>query len=137
MLLVFDENYSPYLAEGLGILEKANDHSPYKVDVSHIISLAGKRGTPDEAVIEIVGRNKGIVLTQDTDFRKLKHSGPLFKQHKTGAIFFHSTSRKMIFWDMVVSFINNWERIKEIAHMEKPPFVYKIGIYGGVQKQHF
>ncbi len=137
MVLVFDEMYSPDLALGLSILERAKERSPYKVEVKHIEELAGKKGSLDEEVIEIAGKNDGVILTKDNDFRTLKHYYPLYKKHNTGVIFFHSTSKKFVFWDMVVSFINNWERIKEISCNEKPPFIYKIGLTGGVQRMDF
>ena len=137
MLLVFDEMYPIELAKGLEILEEANDRSPYKVEVTHIEKLAGKKGTPDEEVIELVGRKNGIVLTKDTDFRRLKHYYPLYKKNKTGVIFFHSTSHKVVFWDMVVAFINHWEKIKEVALKEDPPFVHKFGVKGNVSRLEF
>lgn len=137
MVLVFDEMYPPDLALGINTLEQANDRSSHRVKVKHITDLAGVRGTKDEEVIEIVGKHGAIILTKDNDFRTQKHYYPLYKKHHTGVIFFHSTSKKFVFWDMVVSFINNWERIKEIACTESPPFIYKFGQKGGVQRLEF
>ena len=137
VLLQAQEGIKDFAGTGLSILERANERSPYKVEVKHIEELTGKKGSQDEAVIEIVGKNKGVILTKDNDFRTLKHYYQLYKQHNTGVIFFHSTSKKFVFWDMVVSFINNWERIKEIAYTESPPFIYKFGQKGGVQRLEF
>lgn len=134
--ILFDENYSPHLVEGLAILEKANHRSQFRAEVMDIRNAAGKQGASDEEVIELAGRLKAIVFTQDTDFRKLKHKGPLYKKHNTGVVFFHSSGNKIVFWDTVVSIIRYWEDLKERIANAQPPFAFKVSKYG-VEKLHF
>jgi|ERR1043165_109024 hypothetical protein len=134
--ILFDENYSRHLIEGLAILEKANHRSHFNAEVLDIRKVAGKEGATDEEVIELAGSLKAIVFTQDTDFKKLKHKGSLYKKHNTGVVFFHSSGNKIIFWDTVVSIIRYWEDLKERIADAEPPFVFKVSKQG-IERLHF
>ena len=73
MIFIFDENYSPKLAAGLHLLEQGNLKSDNHAEITHIVTLAGKYGTEDEQLIKIAGNKKAIIVTQDTDIKKIKH----------------------------------------------------------------
>ena len=64
------------------------------------------------------------------------HYYPLYKENKVGVVFFHSTSKKMVFWDIVVAYVNNWEEIKQKVKELKPPFILEIS-KRGVEQKHF
>lgn len=134
--ILFDENYSPHLIEGLSILEKANYRSQFPAEVMDIRNVARKQGATDDEVIEIAGNLRAIIFTQDTDFKKLKHKAPLYKRHSTGVVFFHSSGNKIIFWDIVINIIKHWEQLKEQIANSTPPFVFKVTKHG-VEKLHF
>jgi hypothetical protein len=134
--ILFDENYSPHLIEGLSILEKANYRSLFPANVMDIRVIANKQGATDDEVIEIAGNLGAIIFTQDTDFKKLKHKAPLYKKHNTGVVFFHSAGSKIIFWDTVVNIIKHWEHLKELIANSTPPFVFKVTKLG-VERLNF
>lgn len=136
MLFIFDENFSPKLSEGLHLLEQGNRKSENIASVTHIVTLAGKYGTADDKVIEIAGANKGIIVTQDNDFRRMKHKYPLYNQHKVGVIFFQSYKDSKGYWNMIKSVITQWVEIKNVIQDETPPFAYKVNRYG-IEKLHF
>jgi predicted nuclease of predicted toxin-antitoxin system len=136
MHYIFDENYSPKLANGLSILEEGNSRSPFKVRVSHLTDLAGKMGTQDEEVIVIAGKNKGIIITQDSDFKRIKHYHQLYKEHKVGAVYFKSTNSKQSYWGTIEIFVNRWEELKLHVSRSKAPFVIEIHSKG-ISPRHF
>ncbi|HXP50825.1 MAG TPA: DUF5615 family PIN-like protein [Bacteroidia bacterium] len=125
-LFIFDENYSPNLAKGLEHLENGNIKSPHRANITHINTLAKKQGTPDEEVIEIAGKNNGIIITKDADFKKIKHYYSLYKTHNAGVVYFKPQNGKSTYWDEVNTFIKEWERIKAFIANDKPPFAYQI-----------
>jgi hypothetical protein len=134
--ILFDENYSPHLIEGLSILEKANYRSQFPEEVMDIRKVAKKQGAADDEVIEIAGNIGAIIFTQDTDFKKLKHKAPLYRKFNTGVVFFHSSGNKIIFWDTVINIIKYWEHLKEQITNSIPPFVLKVTKHG-VERLHF
>lgn len=91
-------------------------------------------GATDEEIIEAAGKNEGIIITMDKDFRHMKHYFQLYKAHKTGVIIFRSS--KLSYWDIVKSFINRWEELKESAINETIPFAFQINTKG-IQKLDF
>ncbi len=138
MLFIFDENYSHYLADGLNLLEGGNDRSPIRAGATHILTLTkGVTGIPDEEVIEIVGKHKGILFTKDKDFKQIKHYYQLYKQHNIGVVFFESSRKPLLYWDYIKIFIEKWEDLKILIDKETAPFAIKIPKQGGAQKLSF
>ena len=66
MKIYIDENISPYLANGLDILDR-----PFKngIEVLSIKDVFGE-GAQDEDWIPKVGAEKGIVITQDYNIQR-------------------------------------------------------------------
>jgi hypothetical protein len=133
MVFVFDENYTPKLAQGLNHLEHGNKRS--KADeIWHIKELAEelefkpKDGVSfsDEEVIIITGKKKGIVITQDKDFKNIKHKGHLYKEHNVGVIFFKTVIDTRGYWGMVTSIINKWYELKQKAEHTPKPFCFFV-----------
>ena len=87
----------------------------------------GKSVSPtDEEIIEIAGEQKTIIVTQDEDFKRIKHYHQLYKQHRVGVIFYKSPSGGLTYWEVVKSFIRTWEDIKTDLSKFTPPFVCEI-----------
>lgn len=136
MLFIFDENLPLQLCNGLHILEKGNLRSPHQSEVKYAIEVMGKQGAPDEDIIVEVGKLKGILITQDKDFKNKKHYFNLYKQHNVGVLLYTIPS-KDVYWDKVKSFIRNWEDVKEKISTAKRPFAFIISKTGGVQEYTF
>jgi hypothetical protein len=129
MLLIFDANCSKKLAEGLDLLEQGNQKSEIHAQVRHITKFL-KPDATDNEVIQIVGRNKGIIITFDTGFKKIKHRYKLYEEHQIGVILFHSHKDVIYYWDIVKSFVSKWEDLKRKIHEDKVPFLYEISMKG-------
>ncbi len=81
-------------------------------------------------VIETAGINKGIIITYDRDFRELKQKFPLYEQHNVGVVFYRSNKKVLRYWDIVVSFISGWEKLKAEINDDNPPFAYEVTLRG-------
>jgi len=129
MKYIFDENFSHRLAQGLNLIEQGNLKSKVQAEITHVkfLDLEGKT---DEKIIEIAGKNNGIIITMDKDFRHMKHYFALYKMHKTGVVIFRSSKGKLSYWDIVKSFINKWEDLKESIVCESTPFAFQINTKG-------
>lgn len=127
MLLIFDANCSKKIAEGLDLLEQGNKRSPIHAQVRHITKLTIPNAT-DEEIIELVGMNKGVIITYDKGFKTNKHRYQLYRQHSIGVILFHSYKEVIHYWDIVKSFIGRWEELKQTIKDENFPFLYEISV---------
>lgn len=133
MVFVFDEGFSPKLVNGLRILEAGNFSSQYGiVELWHIKELGqsleipileGQRSYTDEQVIQIAGLKKGIILTQDKDFKQLKKKAKVFEEHGVAAFYFQQGKKTFrSYWSIVVYLTTRWEEIKENVHAREPPY---------------
>lgn len=136
MLFVFDENLPPTLCAALNLLEQSNFASPIKVKLMTATELMGRDGATDEELIVGLGKVGGILITQDTGFKKQKHRYNLYKQHGVGVVLYQCPV-KDVFWDKVISFVNNWEKIKQHTKNSEIPFGFVIGKSGGVSPLSF
>lgn len=137
MLFIFDENYPPGFVEAFRILEKANKRSNAPVDVIFSNDFMGCGGSTDIEIIEKASLKEAVIITHDSDFKRIKHYKPLLIQHKVGFIYFKSPKGKHHFWDIVKAFINKWEEIKiKIAESEHP-FAFEINKTGHLNKLPF
>jgi predicted nuclease of predicted toxin-antitoxin system len=145
MVFIFDENYSPKLAHGLNLLEQGNTKHKPIAEIWHILDLAKSlEMTPengqsfmDEEVVQIAGMVGGIILTQDKDFRRIKHLFPLFAEHHVGVIFFKTPKGPISYWDIITSFIKEWNKLKSKIQSDSPPFCYCVSTQQGIQKLNF
>lgn len=136
MKIIFDENYSQKLAEGLNLLEQGNKKEKNKLEVTHIVKITGKMGTEDEKVVEIAGKNNGIIVTLDKDFKRIKHLHNLYKKFNVGVIYYKTSNDNIGYWNMVKSIITRWEEVKNKIDSETVPFAYVID-KRGMQKLDF
>lgn len=79
MVFIFDENYPPSLSQGLEKLESANKLSPIRVQVIHAIDFMKKRGSKDEDIIIAASNMDAIIITHDSDFKRIKHYKTIFR----------------------------------------------------------
>jgi predicted nuclease of predicted toxin-antitoxin system len=136
MLFVFDENFSKNLAAGLDLLEKSNPASKIAVDVTSAEVFMGKRGADDPVLYEAVGKVGGVVITKDKDFKQVKLLDSVIEQHKAKVLFFRSSKKLILFWDILIAMIENWEEIKEKLSNDAPPYVYEFDIRAGISPRH-
>lgn len=126
---IFDENYSFRLADGLRLIEEGNLRSKIKIIITHVKHL-GLSGATDEKIIEEAGKRNGVIITLDKDFKHMKHYYPLYKKYCTGVVIFRSSKEVIHYWDMVKSFINKWEELKEEISKESFPFAFQVNLKG-------
>jgi predicted nuclease of predicted toxin-antitoxin system len=122
MNIYIDENLPPQLAEGLSILEKPNNDG---VNVISIKKHFGE-GTRDEDWIPLVGREGGIIITQDYNLHKNRHQRELYMQHGVSVFFITSTTKNgLSYWQMVELIISRWKEIKTLSRKTRKPFACK------------
>ncbi len=116
-----DENLSPYIAEGLNILEVPTG------DGFEVLSI-GKtfgRGAQDEEWIPKVGAEQGIVITQDYNIQRIKRQRELFEKHGVGIFFFNPPSKSgYSYWEQVEQIVKRWRDIKKKSR-NKRPFAFR------------
>jgi len=123
MKFYIDENIAPQIGRALSILQKP---LPEKVEVLTIRDEYGK-GASDEEWIPEVGKENGIVITQDLNIQRIKQQRDLYRKYKLGVVFLKPPSKNgFSYWDMVTKIIESWPFIKKIAKKEKKPFAYVI-----------
>lgn len=121
MKLIFDENVPNKLVEGLISLTFLA--SNLNTEISSV-KLLNKPGTPDEEVLELVGKN-GILITYDKDFKTQRNLYSIIKEYNIGVFFIRQPKIKTS-WDLVQLVIQHWKEILEKAETEKRPFLFEV-----------
>ena len=137
MLFIFDENFPPEFVKGFSILEKANLRTPIPVEVIHSNIFMGKSGYSDEEIIEKAAKCDAVIVTHDSDFKRIKHYKTLLIEHKVGYIYFKVPKGKYQYWDIVKAFINKWEDLKIAISSSQIPFAFEINKLGDIQNLPF
>ena len=124
--IYIDENLPRQLARGLHILQQPmNGKDSMEINVVSIKEQFGE-GAKDEDWIPVVGKEKGIVITQDFRIQTLKHQKELYNQHGVGMLFISPPSNKGFkYWDMVKLLTDRWDDIKKIIKQNKAPFAFR------------
>lgn len=123
--IYIDENFSPYLAEGFDVFQKhLNSNERIQFEVLSIKKVFGK-GAKDEDWIPEVGKQGGVVITQDLHIHTTRHQNELYKRHNLGVFFFKPPSKGYSFWEMVEKLVKYWPEIKKKS-ADKKPFAYRI-----------
>jgi hypothetical protein len=121
MKFYFDENIAPRIARALAILTE-----PDPVEVFCNVDEFG-RGAPDEEWIPEVGKNDGIVITQDLNIHRTRHQRKLYKKHGVGVVFFKPPKKNGYpYWDMLTQILTSWPDIIKTVERAKRPFAYVI-----------
>jgi hypothetical protein len=117
-----DENMSPYLADGLDILEKPNKDG---IEVLSIKKVFGE-GAKDNDWIPKVGKEGGIVITQDLNIHRTRTLKQLYNDSGIGVFFFVPPSKVGYkYWDLVEQIIKRWLAMKSHSKKDKKPFAYR------------
>ncbi|HEY6977037.1 MAG TPA: DUF5615 family PIN-like protein [Chitinophagaceae bacterium] len=135
MFFLFDENVPYKLVQGLILIEESNYKSPIKVKISHP-KLMNSEGSSDEEQIEIAGKNDGVIITFDKDFKHIKSYYPLYKKHKVGVVFLKLSKEEANYWGIVKLLINKWEDLKKVLKEHERPFSYQLS-KNGIQRFNF
>lgn len=116
--LYIDENISYHIANGLSKLEKGNGND---IEVLTIKDEFG-RGANDEDWIPLVGKESGVVITQDFNIYRKKLQRDLFENHGVGLFIIRPPSKKhgYRYWEMVQQIINHWPEIKDLVQNKRP-----------------
>lgn len=123
--IYIDENFSHLLAAGFDVFQQhLNSSEKLQFNVLSIKQVFGK-GAKDEDWIPVVGKEGGIVITQDLKIQTTRHQNELYKKHNLGVFFFKPPSTGYSFWEMVQELVKHWPEIKKKA-AEKRPFAYRI-----------
>lgn len=123
MKIFIDENLPPRLAEGLQLLESANDDG---IEVFSIPKYFGK-GATDEEWISEVGKLKAVVITQDHNIHRKQLQKELYRKHKVGLIVFKAPGKSgYTYWEMVENIIKHWQLIKKEVGKRNPPYAFQI-----------
>lgn len=124
MNFFFDENITPQIARALAILQEPLQHEQIKV--FNIRDEFG-RGATDEEWIPEVGKQEGVVITQDLNIHRTRQQRELYRQFKIGVVFFKPPKKTGYgYWTMIEKIIEAWPDIKKIAKRKKKPFAYVI-----------
>jgi predicted nuclease of predicted toxin-antitoxin system len=137
MLFIFDENFPPEFVRGLSIIEKANKRSSFLVEIIFSTDLMGKQGSSDEELIARAAKKNAVIVTQDTDFKRIKHYKSLLVQHNVGYVYFKVPGAKNHYWDIVKAFVIKWEELKEAISKSTHPFAFELNKHGTINRLPF
>jgi predicted nuclease of predicted toxin-antitoxin system len=138
MLFIFDENYPSGFVEGFAIIEQSDKRNQIASTVVYSCDfMGGIQGSTDVEIITRASQQNAVIVTQDSDFKRIKHYKPLLIEHKVGYIYFKTVSGKNLYWDIVRAFINKWEELKKEIANSKHPFAFEINKNGHLAKLPF
>jgi hypothetical protein len=137
MLFIFDENYPKEFVEGFSILERANKRKEIAVDIVFGPDFMGKYSATDEEMIQKASLKEAVIVTHDSDFKRIKHYKPLLIEHKVGYIYFKVPKGRFVYWDIVKAFVNRWEELKEKIINSEHPFAFEINKLGQIAQLPF
>jgi len=137
MLFIFDANFPHDFVKGFSIIENANRKSQIKANIVFVDEFMGMSGSTDEEIIEKATLQNAVIITHDSDFKRIKHYKALLTHHKVGYVYFKVPNGKYHYWDIVKSFVNKWEEIKEAITNSEHPFAFEINKQGHLNKLPF
>jgi hypothetical protein len=134
MLFIFDENFPRGFVEGFAKIEKSDKRNPILSTVVYscdFMESAPGESVRDEAIIEKAAQSDAVIVTMDSDFKKVKHYKPLLAEHRVGYIFFRQTGSNH-YWDIVKAFINSWADLKLKISNSTHPFAFEVNKKGQI-----
>ncbi|MGE5479928.1 MAG: hypothetical protein ACM3U1_05820 [Chloroflexota bacterium] len=122
--IYIDENLPPQFAQAFNIIQShLNNQESIPIDVLSIKEEFGK-GALDEDWIPVVGKQEGIVITQDLNIQHIRHQKELYNKSNVGVIFLKSPNSGLTFWEMFKRLVRLWDEIKHTVRKHKPPFAF-------------
>jgi len=127
--IYIDENFPRQLAKGLHELQQPqNVRDKVNIQVLSIIDVYGQ-GEQDEDWIPKVGKENGLVITQDFRIQTQRHQKELYKKHGIGIFFINPPSKSgFSYWEMVKQLVVRWDDIKKIIKKNKTPFAFRCTV---------
>jgi hypothetical protein len=110
---------------------------PIKADIMHVGDFMGTLGADDKEIIIKASKKHAIIVTHDSDFKRIKHYKHLLIEHEVGFIYFKVPKGNYLYWDIVKAFVNKWEEIKQKIKNDSLPFAYEISKTGQLGKLAF
>jgi predicted nuclease of predicted toxin-antitoxin system len=135
MFLLFDENVPYKFVKELALIEEANFKSNIHPIITHPRDVPNE-GASDEEQIEYAGKNEGIIISFDKDFKHMKSYYPLYREFKVGAVIINLTKKESNYWGIVRNIIKNWEDLKSKLELAERPFIFEITIRG-IERRDF
>ncbi|MCP4457016.1 MAG: hypothetical protein GY816_03155 [Cytophagales bacterium] len=102
MRVYFDENTSLYIANSINVLESRKK----EITVFHTKAEFGK-GEVDEVIVRKVHENKGVLFSQDDDFKKAQEVVEAMKAYPIG-FFYFKQPKKTSYWNLVSVYMKCW-----------------------------
>jgi hypothetical protein len=121
-----DENMPHQLAEALNILQQPlNFKESIQIEVCSIKKVFGQ-GAKDEDWIPLVGKEGGIIITQDYNIQTTRHQRDLCEANGLGMLYIKPPAKNgLSYWQMAQFIVTRWEEIKKIISKNKPPFAFR------------
>ena len=138
MLFIFDENYPRGFVDGFAVIDQSDKKNPIRSEIVHSTTFMGNiQGSTDEDIIAKASKMNAVIVTQDSDFKRIKHYKTLLIEHKVGFIYFKTVKGKNSYWDIVRAFVGKWEEIKKAISESDHPFAFEINKNGQLNKLPF
>jgi hypothetical protein len=125
MKIIFDENFSLHLTEGLACFQQGKRCEG--IEVNHMIEVFNGSGTADEKWIPVIAQMHAVVVTQDFDIHRTRHLYEMLQEYKIGIFFFRPPKKSNYsYWHWIDWVLSQWSNIKELAKSASAPFGYSI-----------
>lgn len=129
MKLYLDENISPYLARGLNKIqtpENSKVQKAKKIEVASIKDDFGE-GEKDEVWIPKVGKEEGVVITQDINIKRTKHQNELCKKYGLGMIYLKPPKKGgFSHFEFFQLLAKHWPQLVKVVRTKRRPFAFRI-----------
>ena len=135
MFFLFDENVPYKFVKGLSLIEEANHKSKITASIVHPRDILNK-GASDEEQFKYAGKNEGIIVSFDKDFKHMKSYYPQYREFNVGTVVLNLTKKEFNYWGIVKAIISRWEDLKKILETAERPFIYEITIKG-IERREF
>lgn len=123
MKIYFDENFPYQIARALNILQEPSQEVVTVLNVSEEFG----RGAQDEDWIPKVGKENGIIITQDLNIHHTRQQRELYRKHNLGVVFLKPPSKSgYLYWQMVNKILLSWAAIKNLAMKNERPFAFVL-----------
>jgi len=121
MKFYFDENLPKHICYALQVVE-SRDGSNECLYIPDVF----QKGEEDEVIMDTLSTNKGIYVTQDSDFRKIQLKYDIAKQKNVGLIHLKSSSKKNDYWEIIRVFFKHWIELKKTCKKSDMPFYIRM-----------
>lgn len=129
MIVYFDENMSSHVAKGFNIIQEPENYKNGRINIEiKFLPDVYDFGTDDLDWIPQVGKEKGVVITQDVHISKRKNEIDAYLKYGVRLFFLRGKTKKrgLSVWEMVQVLSKNWEEMVNIILTDEGPFTYTV-----------